>query len=158
MKLSEYLASIKQKEAELNRIQAFRDSIISSNITFFKPDSMTVVDHDLAYKTKLEEKLTRINLLNTSIDVLIADLIVMKTKINKLNVKFGLDEKLYEVGKIRMELSKLMGHVSKRRTFFEENTDISESFGINQRIKFLEDRKNKLDAEIQYINWNKNVV
>mgnify|MGYP001576438805 CR=1 FL=1 len=91
----------------------------------------------------------------SDIEKLKKEIVEAKNKINKKNVESNVDLKLAEMKYLRLELSKLMNLIKK--SSYSENLidmDAWEELGLANRIKELEAKKSKLDAEIQSINWS----
>ena len=82
------------------------------------------------------------------------ELIEMKSEVNKKNIELNLDQKLLEVKWIRIELSKLMKSIDKETYSIREmDTEEAKSVGVLDYINLLEKQKNKIDSNIQQINW-----
>lgn len=152
MKISEQLSEIKRKEGELQRLISMREQILDERFT----DSVIITDSMEASKIEelkrkfFSDKTIRYMDITKKITNLTIEIIELKNKINKLNVQIGIDKKLMEIKYIRLELARLMKYLDKTDYLGAKRCDID----FNQLIKELEDKKSKLDAEIQYKNWN----
>jgi len=75
---------------------------------------------------------------------------------DRLEVKLGIDKKLLEIKSIRIELAELMKNIKVGSFGIRSESidiDLYEELGISNRIKSFEEKKTKLDSEIQHINW-----
>lgn len=159
MKISEKLSELKRKEGELMRLYSLRDAVIKKGFKEAvmltgeeKADELEVKKADY-----LGKKRSRIEELNLKIEALKQEIIDGRNIVNQKNIEGGIDLKLVEMKFLRLELSKLMNAIKKDRyaySVMEIDIDIWEELGIDQRIKELENKKAKLDAEIQSWNWN----
>lgn len=163
MKISELLAELKQKEGELMRNYNLRDSVIKQSFTecVHIKDNISTKEFDQKQKEFLKNKRKRVESINARINELKTQIVEGRNKINKRNIKIGLDKQLIEMKYLRLELSKLMNLIRKERFGIGEgiriNVDIYDELGISERISELEHKKAKLDAEIQKFNWATNV-
>lgn len=158
MKISEKLAELKQKEGELMRLynlrdavtkQGFKDSILLSG----EESSEVLEKKKVEYLAKKKLKIEEMNLKIEDLKKVIVD---GKSLINRKNIEMGTDSKLGEMKFLRLELSKLMNLIKKERyglSSMDIDIDVWEELGIADRIKELEKKKSKLDAEIQSVNW-----
>jgi hypothetical protein len=155
MKISEKLAVIKRQEGELMRTYELRDVIAKQS---FKENVLlsgkeTSKELEARQKKFVEGKKSKVEECNKKIETLKSSIIDGKNNINKKNVEIGLDKKLAEIKYLRIELSKLMNLIKNDSYSSSLNVDVFETLGIASRIKELEEQKQKLDNEIQKINW-----
>lgn len=155
MKLSEKLAIIKREEGELMRLYELRDAIAKQS---FKENSHfsgkeTAKEIEKRQREFFEEKKNRVEECSKKIEALKKNIIEAKNKINLINVEEGIDSKLAEVKYLRIELSKLMKLI---KVGYLDSLDVNifETLGISSRIKELEEQKQRLDNEIQKMNWS----
>lgn len=158
MKISEQLSIIRQKEAELLRSYDHREALIQQTLSdnVLRKEDLTDTEIETKQKEFLSKKKEKIQDIESKMDELKEEIIASKNAINKSNVERGLDKKLIEMKYIRLELSKLMNLIKKDRYSMSRSIGIDtvEELGINERIRNLEIKKNKLDAEINFKNWN----
>lgn len=154
-KLSQALAEVKSIESEILRKISRRDEIISEN---FSPKGWEIEGKKAAEIKKMQDKFIKdqkkkIEDLSKDIEQLKDQLFNLKTKINKKNIELGLDEKIAKVKWLRIELSKLQERI-KPDSFSLSSSNLSyvEELGVMDLIKQLEQRKIKLDSEIQNEN------
>ena len=157
MKISEKLSEIKQKEGQLMRLYSLRDTFVKQS---FKEEAIiTEKDSSKELEKKQEEfikkKAEKFAKATNDIEKLKTEIVEAKNKINKKNVESNVDLKLAEMKYLRLELSKLMNLI-KKSSYSENLIDIDawEELGLADRIKELEAKKSKLDAEIQSVNWS----
>jgi len=159
MKISEKLAEIKRREGELARLLELRDSVAKE--TFHESEiitkEMSKLEIQEARKQLLSDKKKKVDETTLKIDALTKEIIDSKNKINKKNVDAGIDRKIMEIKYIRIELSRIMALLKTYSFRSDLNAGIYEGLELEKRIKELEDRKSKIDAEIQFANWNKEV-
>lgn len=156
MKISEKLSEIKQKEGQLMRLYNLRDTFAKQS---FKEEVFIrekVASKELERKQKefIKKKAEKFFKVTDEIEHLKKEIIEAKNNINKKNVENGVDRKLAEMKYLRLELSRLMMLI-KKDSYLEKFIDIDlwEELGLANRIKELEMKKSKLDAEIQKVNW-----
>jgi len=106
----------------------------------------------------IKNKAEKFSKATNEIEKLKKEIVEAKNKINKKNVESNIDLKLAEMKYLRLELSKLMNLI-KKSSYAENLIDIDawEELGLANRIKELEAKKSKLDAEIQSINWSTDI-
>ena len=157
MKISEKLSEIKQKEGQLMRLYSLRDTFVKQS---FKEEAIITEkdsSKELEKKQKefIKKKAEKFAKATNDIEKLKKEIVEAKNKINKKNVESNVDLKLAEMKYLRLELSKLMNLI-KKSSYSENLIDIDawEELGLADRIKELEAKKSKLDAEIQSINWS----
>lgn len=162
MKLSEKLSEIKQDESALNRLYSYRESVVKQDIreAMFRDEEPEVRQAQIQ-KLTLEKK-AKVDATSLEIDVLREKLVVAKNIVNKRNLELGLDKMLIEMKYLRLELSRLMNLVKSDRYSIGRSFGIDitayDELGIANRIKHLEHEKNKLDAQIQFINWSNDII
>lgn len=157
MKISEKLSEIKQKEGHLMRLYSFRDTIVKQS---FKEEAI-ITEKDSSKELEkrqtefIKNKAEKFAKATSDIEKLKKEIVEAKNKINKKNVESNIDLKLAEMKYLRLELSKLMNLI-KKSSYSENLIDMGawEELGLANRIKELEAKKSKLDAEIQSINWS----
>ena len=153
MKISEKLSEIKRKEGELQRLISSREQIVDES---FRESTTVTADMsaeqiDTLKRKFKEDKTNRFEECTRQINSMVSEILTAKNQINKKNLANGIDSKLLEIKYIRLELSRLMKFIGKRDYLSNSSKD---SLDYNNMIKQLEDRKSKLDSEIQFINWN----
>ena len=160
MKTSEKLSEIKQKEGQLMRLYSLRDTFVKQS---FKEEAIITEkdsSKELEKKQKefIKKKAEKFAKTTNDIEKLKKEIVESKNKINKKNVESNVDLKLAEMKYLRLELSKLMNLI-KKSSYSENLIDIDawEELGLANRIKELEAKKSKLDAEIQSVNWSTEV-
>lgn len=156
MKASQFLAEIKQTEGELLRTIAIRDDIIQHELQMknWETEKKTAKELEKIEKEFLETKKKRFNETSKKINDLKKRLIDMKAIVNKKNIELGLDKKLLEIKYLRIELAKLMEHIkTDRYSVLSRSKKDIEDLGIQTLIKELEQKKLKLDSEVQNINF-----
>ena len=160
MKISEKLSEIKQKEGQLMRLYSLRDTFVKQS---FKEEAIiTEKDSSKELEKKrrkfIKNKAEKFSKATNEIEKLKKEIVEAKNKINKKNVESNIDLKLAEMKYLRLELSKLMNLI-KKSSYAENLIDIDawEELGLANRIKELEAKKSKLDAEIQSINWSTDI-
>lgn len=159
MKLSEKLSEIKQDEGNLNRLYSYRESVVKQE---FREAMVRELEPDVrqAQVDKFrEEKKAKVDKTTAEIDALREKLVISKNLVNRRNLDVGLDKMLIEVKYLRLELARLMNLVKTDRYSFGRafgiDVEAYDTLGIADRIKKLEHERNKLDAQIQFINWSK---
>ena len=160
MKISEKLSEIKQKEGQLMRLYNLRDTFAKQS---FKEEVIVrEKDSTKELEKKQEEfiknKAEKFAKVTNDIEKLKNEIVETKNKINRKNVESSVDRKLAEMKYLRLELSKLMNLI-KKDSYIDKFIDIDlwQELGLANRIKELEAKKSKLDAEIQSINWSTEV-
>ena len=160
MKISEKLSEIKQKEGQLMRLYNLRDTFAKQS---FKEEVMvrekdSTKELEKKQKEFIKNKSEKFAKVTNDIEKLKNEIVETKNKINRKNVESGVDRKLAEMKYLRLELSKLMNLI-KKDSYLDKFIDIDlwEELGLANRIKELESKKSKLDAEIQTVNWSNEV-
>ena len=150
MKISEKLSEIKRKEGELSRLVTFRTNLTKESFRESYAIREGITAEEL---TKAKESFEIINTtkfleLTSKIEALQKDIIESKNSINQRNITNGVDKKLLEIKYLRLELSRIM-ELTKNLEYYSKSIKID----YNDIIIKLEDRKSKLDAEVQFLNW-----
>lgn len=156
MKASQFLAEIKQIEGELLRSIAIRDEVIQHELSLknWETEKRTAKELEKIEKEFLENKKKRFAETTKKIDGLKKRLIDMKAEVNKKNIELGLDKKLLEIKYLRIELSKLMQNITPDRySMLSRSKKDFEDLGLFDLIKELEQKKLKLDSEVQNVNF-----
>jgi hypothetical protein len=160
MKISEKLSEIKQKEGQLIRLYNLRDTFAKQSFKEEVRVRETDTSKELERKQTefIRKKAEKFAKVTEDIELLKKEIIEVKNAINKKNVENGVDKKLAEMKYLRLELSKLMGLI-KKDSYLDKFIDIDlwEELGLADRIKELETKKSKLDAEIQKVNWSTDI-
>ncbi len=152
MKISEKLSEIKQKEGQLMRLYNLRDTFAKQS---FREE---VIVREKKQKEFIKNKAEKFAKVTNDIEKLKNEIVETKNKINRKNVESSVDRKLAEIKYLRLELSKLMNLI-KKDSYIDKFIDIDlwQELGLANRIKELEAKKSKLDAEIQFVNWSTEV-
>jgi len=157
MKISEKLSEIKQKEGQLMRLYNLRDTFAKQSfreeVIVREKDSTKELEKK--QKEFIKNKAERFAKVTNDIEKLKNEIVETKNKINRKNVESSVDRRLAEMKYLRLELSKLMNLI-KKDSYTDKFIDIDlwQELGLANRIKELETKKSKLDAEIQSINWS----
>ena len=157
MKISEKLSEIKQKEGQLMRLYNLRHTFAKQSfkeeVILIEKDSTKELEKK--QKEFIKKKAEKFAKVTNDIEKLKNEIVETKNEINKKNMESGVDRKLAEMKYLRLELSKLMNLI-KKDSYLDKFIDIDlwEELGLANRIKELESKKSKLDAEIQSINWS----
>jgi len=161
-KLSEILAEIKTMEAELIRAIDVRDEIIQKRLTFKsweteKKSAKTLEAEQRKFKEDIKKRLKQ---MTEKINKSREQLFKLKHAVNQKNLEVELDTKILEIKWARVELSKLMKHITRKSIYssLETDSDYLDEIGVLDMIKDLETKKKKIDAEIQGINHSTNIV
>ena len=142
------------------RLYSLRDTFAKQSfkeeVRVTEKDSSTILEKK--QKEFIKKKSDKFAKVTNEIEKLKNEIIESKNKINKKNVKNGVDRKLAEMKYLRLELSKLMNLI-KKESYLDKFIDIDlwEELGLANRIKELETKKSRLDGEIQKVNWSTDV-
>ncbi len=157
VKLSELLFKVKQLEHNILRKIELRNEIYRKDFVLkgwekekLSADKIKKLDADFIKNQK--EKILDVT---KNIELIKGNLFDIKTKINNLNVEKGIDIKLLKVKWMRIELAKLM-ELSKSHSYLTDQTSFEkmDELAITDKILDLENKKQKLDSEIQNMNIN----
>lgn len=156
MKISEKLSEIKQKEGQLLRLYNLRDTFAKQSFkdTFLSVEKPSAEELKKKQEEFIKNKAKKFESITKDIEILKKEIVEDKNKINRKNVKKGIDLKLAEMKYLRLELSKLMNLI-KGSSILNERIDIDvwEELGVAKRIGELETNKSRIDGEIQKVNW-----
>lgn len=155
--ISETLMEVKTIQSDLLRAIEVREEVITKALTFkvWETEKKTAKQLEQLEEDFVKDKSKRLTDINKKINGLKKQLLDLKHKVNQKNIELGIDNKILEVKWLRIELSKLMIYITKKN-YFSGSGDLStehlEKIGLLDTIKGLEDKKRKLDADIQSIN------
>ncbi|MBI1935464.1 hypothetical protein HYS31_03405 [Candidatus Woesearchaeota archaeon] len=156
MKISEKLAITRRLEGELTRLYDLRESIAKQSFkeSAIRTEKDTAKEIEKRQKEFLESKKSKVEDIDKRIKQLTKDIVEGKNQLNKKNVEIGIDRKLVEIKYLRIELSKLM-RLAKVSSYSDSlDSDVFEELGISAKIKEFEEKKQKIDSEIQKANWS----
>ncbi len=156
MKISEKLAITRRQEGELMRLYDLRDSIAKQNFkeSTIRTEKETSKEIEKKQKEFMDNKKAKVIECDKKIMQLTKEIVDGKNQVNRKNVEIGIDKKLAEIKYLRIDLSKLMNLIERGRIFDSFDADVFEELGLDSKIKELEEQKQKLDNEIQKINWS----
>jgi hypothetical protein len=158
MKLNELMAELKRMDGELNKLYERRSKSVAGKATLYV-DKMTLEEIKRAEADFGNEQSVTFQKIDLEIKELSEKIIWYKTKQMEFNVRYGLNDKIIRLKMIRIELSKLMELVKGERYIYDRGSDKTvERLCIYAKIDALEDEKRKLDAELQYSNWQIDVT
>jgi len=140
------------------RAWELRDDIIrKENENILRGNTLSFDELEQEKVRFLDYKKNKVCELDSKITKLTNELINLKVKINKKNIEIGIDEKLQRMKYLRIELSKIMNMMKKKKhSYSDDHLDIDtrDALSLDARIKELEKTKSSLDAEIQTLNWS----
>lgn len=160
--ISEAITTAKQKENEIFRLTQLKKSIINQEFDeskfLGKKEEFSANEYNEKKAKFILQKKAKIEQLDFKVDALVEEIIKIRNKINKKNIEEGLDKKLIQMKWLRIRLDNSMKALGqgKRRGYWDGdnylNQELFEELGFGDKLKKLEDEKNKLDAEIQKLN------
>ena len=158
MKLNELMAELKRLDGELNKLFERRAKSVAGKPTMYV-DKMTLDEIKKAEADFGNEQISAFQKVDAEVKEVIDKIIWYKSKQMEINVKYGLNDKIIRLKMIRIELSKLMELVKGDRYMYDRVGDkAAERLGVYGKIDALEIEKRKLDAELQYANWQIDVT
>jgi chromosome segregation ATPase len=158
MKLNEALGELKRLDGELNKLYDKRAKIVASKPTLYV-DKMTLDEIKKVEDSFEFERKGKFEEIQEKLGELTARLRYLKTKIMDVNSTYQLNDKIIRLKQIRIELSKLMEMAKGDRFYGLSNQDtVIEGLEIYKEIERLENDKRKIDAELQYANWQLDVA